>query len=162
MAAILVFMREISSNAGSNSELALAPLLAIFGLILSIIGFLVCISLAMGHQNYIANIVVILHHWEATDFYRDWKKSIHYKDFHRMFFEIIAAFFVVLSLYYGHQIWNSLAVFKENSTLLLFVFILAFVHFEMCYRLVWKKEFDKRKDFIKKLHPTFYQEVEDC
>jgi len=95
MAAILVFMGQIGF--GEQTNLGPILLLALFGLILSVVGFFIVIALSLGHQNYIMNVVVILCCWGKSEFYRDWKKPVHYKEWHRLFLKSL-----LLSLQLSH------------------------------------------------------------
>ena len=158
VAVILVFMKQTCCQQ-TNPNLML--LIALFGLALSVMGFFILMALSLGHQNYIMNVIVILHKMGKTRYYIDWKKPVHYKDFHRMFFEIAIGLFAALFLFYGSHVWDSLVAF-QNSAILILIVSVVFLHIEAVYRLTWKKHFDKRKDFILKIHPDFYKEVEDC
>lgn len=161
VAAILVFIGKICES--STEELGpvylgSALLLAFYGLVLSVIGFLIVIALSLGHQNYIMNIVVILNKWGKTEFYRDWHKPIHYKTVHRWFFEINIALFGVLLLFYG----SSLTIFQEHPALLILIFVCFLVIIDGIYRGFWGKSFEARKKFIEKLHPDFWEKPKDC
>lgn len=157
--AILIFMGQIKVNENTNPGPIL--LLTIFGFILSVIGFFMVIAFSLGHQNYIMNVVVILCCWEKSEFYRDWEKPVHYKTWHRLFFEITITLFATLSLYYLSQAWGRLAIIHENLILTIVAFVIIFVLIEVLYRSKWKKEFDNRKEVIKELFPRFQQKIDD-
>ena len=163
MAAILFFIGQL----GFGDQINLIPilLLAFFGLILSVVGFHIVIALSLGHQNYILNVVVILYRWKKSFFYRDWEKGVHYKVWHRYFFETIIALFLVLLLF---CIWGylfSLERFLEHLIWLIAAFIsiwaLIFVGIEIYFQKRWKKEFEYRSEVIKGLFPDFKQKEDD-
>lgn len=165
MAAILVFMGQIGF--GEQVNLALITLLAVFGFILSLFGYYIMIALSLGHLNYILNIVVILYYWNKSEFYRDWEKGVHYKNYQRLFFEItIALFPAVLSFFVLRTLFLP-DVFSESA---LFIIILVTiigiwgilsVAFEKLYQWRWKGEFDKRNEVIFELFPRFKERIKD-
>lgn len=150
LTAVLVFIGEKNSNSG------LSLVLALFGLILSVVGFFIIVALSLGHQNYIMNVVVILKCWKKSEFYRDWEKPVHYKDWHRLFFEITITLFAVLCLHFGY---HPDAASLSRSIWLAIASIAIFIHIEMLFRLKWKKEFDYRNEVIKILFPTFKRKI---
>ncbi|KYK37159.1 MAG: hypothetical protein HXS46_18755 [Theionarchaea archaeon] len=162
MAAILVFMGQIGF--GEQTNLGPILLLALFGLILSVVGFFIVIALSLGHQNYIMNVVVILCCWGKSEFYRDWKKPVHYKEWHRLFFEITIALFAALSLFYIFLAWFSLEVFVERpiyAAPFIIIWVVIFALIEKLYRWKWKGEFENRKEVIKRLFPRFQTKIDD-
>ena len=144
---------------GQTNDLTLV--LAIFGIILSVIGFFITVALSLGHQNYIMNVVVILCCLRKSEFYRDWEKPVHYKKWHRIFFEITITLFVALSLYYGYQAWEGLAIFHNHPLWSTVLSVIILCHIEILYRWRWKGEFDKRKEVIKELFPRFQKKIDD-
>ena len=119
------------------------------------------IAFSLGHQNYIMNVVVILCCWEKSEFYRDWAKPVHYKTWHRVFFEITITLFATLSLYYLSQAWDRLVIFHEYPILIIVASVIIFFHIEILYRWRWKEEFDNRKEVIKELFPRFQTKIDN-
>jgi len=162
LAAILVFIGQKGFSGETN--LGFILLLSLFGIALSVIGFFMVIALSLGHQNYIMNVVVILHYWKKSEFYRDWEKPVHYKDWHRLFFEITIALFAALSLFYIFLAWFSLEVFIEHpiyAAPFIIIWLVIFAIIEKLYQRKWKGEFDKRKEVIKALFPRFQKKIDD-
>ena len=156
IAAILVFIGEASS--AKEPDLGLIVLLAFFGFVLSVIGFLIVVALSLGHQNYIMNIVVVLDHWEAKEFYKDYAKPLHYKIVHRWFFEIIIALFGVLSLHYVSKTRTSPEILQNPWILLIAAFIIIGI-IKALFRLTLQTAFDSRKQFKKEKHGEFWENV---
>ncbi len=120
-----------------------AILFTFFGFILSVIGFLIVIALSLGHQNYIANIVVILVHWNKQRFYKDWEKPLHYKEVHRRFFEIAIALFLMLLLFCTSQDKISFTSIRKVVLLIAIGLVIA----RLC-RFIFKKEFQDGKKVL--------------
>lgn len=136
VAAILVFISETS---GDSTTLVPIFLLALFGLILSIIGFLIMVALTLGHLNHKMNVFIILYYWDKMEFYSDPEKPVHYKTAHRWFFEITIALFSALSLLFcASEDWTSPEVPYEQKALLIVAFIIIFVVIEILYRMTWR------------------------
>jgi len=158
VAAILVFIGQ----AGYNQQTDLGPmlLLALFGLILSVLGFLVVIALTLGYAHHIMDIVMIFYYWDAMEFYRHPKKPVHFMDAHRCFYEITIALFAVLLLFYLSQAWDAIALFHKHWILLI-AFALIFAVIEGLYRLRWKEHFSKCWRFINALQNDFEAKYRD-
>ncbi|MGD2246824.1 MAG: hypothetical protein PVF58_00340 [Candidatus Methanofastidiosia archaeon] len=156
---ILLFIGQKGFNGQINPGSIL--LLSLFGIALSVIGFFMVIAFTLGHQNYIMNVVVILYCLEKSEFYRNWEKPVHYKMWHRLFFEITIALFVALSLYNGYQVWEPLIIFHHNPHWLIVLFVIFFGFIEGLFHWRWQGEFDKRKEVIKALFPRFKIKIDD-
>lgn len=139
VAAILVFLRQTDLN--QQTDLSLTLLLALFALILSVLGLLVVITLSLGYEHYITDATMILYVWRKLEFYRHPAKPFHFKTVYRFFYEITIALFVTLLLYTKSQ----------NLILLIVVFIVVVMVAEGIYRKFWKRYFDDLRDFRKKL-----------
>ena len=129
LAAILVYMGEMSSRDNFGSVF----LLAIFGIILSIIGYLVVIAVSLGYDHYIGDITMILYYWDMMEFYRHPKKPVTFRKVHLWFFEITIVLFSVISLYSLFQ------VFRENPLWLILIFIVIFVFVKKFYHRKWER-----------------------
>lgn len=152
----MVFIGEIGF--GERTNFGLTLVLSLFGLILSAIGFLTVVALSLGHQNYIMNIVTILKEWNATKFYKDYEKPVHYKIVHRWFFEIAISLFLVLSLFFVSQIYT----FPKSllgPLFLLVVGIITIIVIKALFRLTWQKAFDSRSQFIEREYKCFWKEI---
>lgn len=134
VAAILVFMGEADFG----------PILALtlFGLILSVLGFMVVITLSLGYAHHETDIIMIFYYWDKMEFYRHPKKPFFFFNMQRYFYEITIALFAVLFLFYAFQSWTSLAVFPEHLVWPILVFAIAFV-IEGLYRLKWNQYFSE-------------------
>ncbi len=141
VAAILVFMNQASN--GSQAGFNLSFLLAFFGLILSILGLLVVISVSMGYIHYITQITMIVDSWKKIEFHRSPKKPLHFMTIHRCFYEITIALFSVLTL----------SFICENFIVYIFVFVAVWAFSEGLYHGKWKKYFKK--------HHTCMQELQE-
>jgi len=127
IAAILVFMGK-----GDNvSLLDFDPtlFLVLFGLILSVLGFLVVVAVSVGYEQYMLYIVMVFYSWNKMEFFRHSTKPVHFRTVHRCFYEITTAFFAVLSLF---------EVFQAQISFML-VFIAIFFTIEVLYQLFWKR-----------------------
>lgn len=135
VAAILVFLGQTDST----QQIGIGPtfLLVAFGLILSIIGLLVIITLSLGYEHYITDITMILYCWDKMEFYRHPSKPVHFKTVYRWFFEITIALFAALLLYYVSQ----------SRDWLITGFIIALIASEGIYQLWCKRYFDELYDF---------------
>lgn len=130
VAAILYSIAEISKDPETTSVPVLV--LALFGLILSVLGFLVVITLTLGHLHHITDIVMIFYRWDKMEFYTHPKKPVYFMNIHRYFYEITIALFLALFLFYIRKHWFWLIV-----ALIISVFI------EVSYRCKWKKYSDE-------------------
>lgn len=137
VAAILVFIREVDSGNQASSDPTL--LLALFGLLLSVLGFLVVIALSLAYGYYITEIVLILYRWNTMEFFSPPKKPFSFMNVQRYFFEITIAFFAVLLLFLASQTWGSLLPFHEHPMWCVGVFVIISVIAELLYRSRWRK-----------------------
>lgn len=142
--AVLAFMRQ-------QADFGQTLVLLLFGLILSILGFFITISLTLGHQNYIMNIVTICYRWNVLEFYADPEKPIHFKSVHRWLFEITIALFSVLLFSYGYQGLTSRALSHRLLVVLIVIFVIIVLGIDQLYKRRWGKYSEERKDFIKAL-----------
>jgi hypothetical protein len=153
VAAVLVFMRYVDYN--KQTDLIIASLLIFFILILSVLGFQLVIALSLGHENYLMNIEMILNYWNKTGFYKDPEKPFHFKVVYRKFFETTISLFLALLVFCVLYICKILVLPHDHVILLttgfLTLFILIFIVVERVYKFKWKKEFDLREEFIKKI-----------
>ncbi|KYK34622.1 MAG: hypothetical protein AYK18_13905 [Theionarchaea archaeon DG-70] len=150
VAGILAFIAETYKN--NPPDLGSTPLLAFFGFILSVIGFLITVALTFGHHNHKMNVKIILYCWDKMELYVDPKKPVPYKRVHRWFFEFTVALFAVLSLlFYASKDWNSLAAFCEHRGWLIVALIGIFFFIEILYGVTWRKHSREQKRFIKLL-----------
>ena len=118
---------------------ALVPLLIIFGLALSISGFLIVIATSLGYLHYIADIVMIVYYWNRMEFYKHQEKPIRFGDVHRLLFEFSIALFITLLLLHITHSGTSPVLFPP----LVWPFIVLgiFVFIEWVFRLTWRKYF---------------------
>ena len=130
VAAILYFVGKTNLNEAKDT----VPLLALifFGLVLSVIGFLIVVTLSLGYEHHIADICMIFYRWDKMEFYRHPPKPIYFMDIHRMFYEITIALFAGLLLFYEFGNWASFIVSA-----------IVFFHIEGFYQLWWKRHIRK-------------------
>ncbi|KYK34615.1 MAG: hypothetical protein AYK18_13870 [Theionarchaea archaeon DG-70] len=150
--AIFYFIR----NTGGSHQTDFGPILmlALYGLILSVFGFMIVIALSLGHHNYIMNIVTICYRWDVMEFYANPGKPVFLKRVFRYLYEITSALFGALLLFYVFRAWTFLAVFRGYLIwlLMLFAIIIIFAALEgLLYRRKWSKHVTERKDFVKTL-----------
>ena len=126
VAAILVFIGNVVF--GESPDYGSAILLALFGFILSVIGFLIVVALLLGYQHHITDIDMVFYYWNKMEFYRHPPKPVHFGTAHRWFFEITIALFAVLLL-----------SFHEHPSPSILVFIIIFILAETMYQLTWKR-----------------------
>ncbi len=150
VAAILVFI----GNAiyGESADFGAAILLALFGLILSVIGFLIVVALSLGYLHHICDIVIVYYYWNKMEFYRHPGKPVRFGSAHRWFFEITIALFFVLIVLYSLQA----TVLPEPRFIHWLLLALLWIGFskiiEEFYKRKWKKEYvDECIDFMKTL-----------
>ena len=146
VAAILAFMRY--SCDGGLTDIVQTLVLLMFGLILSVLGFFIMISLSLGHQNYIMNIVTICYYWNLSEFYANPRKPVYYKTLHRWFFEITIALFVVLFLFYGYWGLTSSTPSTRSVVALIGAFIIIAYAIDKWYQKTWRKYSKERQDYI--------------
>lgn len=161
VAAILVFIGELSKNQQQDSLLVLTGVinenqqpdfgpilvLVLFGFILSIFGFCIVIAQAHGHHNYIMNIVTICYRWNLMEFYANPRKPFYYKRVHRWFYEVTTALFIVLFLYYISYDWIFLKMLLEYKVLLPVMLILFWIFIEGVYQCKWRAYAVEVEDF---------------
>ncbi len=148
VAGILAFIAETYKN--NSTDLGPTPLLAFFGLILSLVGFLITVALTLGHHDHKMNVSAILYYWDKMEFFVFPKKPFRYKTAHRWFFEITISLFAVLSLFYAPKSWNFLAIFQEQRFLVITAIIIL-VFIEVLYQWRWEKYSIERFLFRKAL-----------
>lgn len=119
-------------NKQPDSSLIL--LLAAFGLILSGLGFLVVITLTLGHLHHITDITMIFYYWDKIEFYKHPKKPVYYMNINRYFYEITGFLFGSLVLYYW---FSDIAFLKIPIWLLVPAFIISVI--EEVYRCTWER-----------------------
>lgn len=142
VAAILVFM----GNAvyAEPPDYGSAFMLTLFGLILSIVGFMIVIALSLGYLHHIVDIVVVYYYWDKMEFYRHPKKPVRFATWHRYFFEITIALFSVFFLFYILQV--------KTLVHLVSLWILIVFFTEVIYHYAWGKKYAlKCVNFMKKL-----------
>ena len=132
--AILYFIRK--ADCSYPRDIVPILLLVLFGLVLSIIGFLIVITLSLGYEHHITDIYMIFYRWNKMEFYRHPPKPIYFMNIHRWFYEITIALFAALLLYYGFDNWTFLVVS-----------VIIFVHIEGFYQLWWKKYIEECWEF---------------
>ena len=127
LAAILVYMGEI----GSREDIGFGSifLLASFGVILSIVGYLVVIAVSLGYDHYIGDITMILYYWDKMEFYRRPGKPVTFRKVHLWFFEITIVLFSVISLYSLFQVLRENPLWLIPVSIVIFVFVKAFYHY---------------------------------
>jgi len=158
MAAILAFIAEIESRSANPTPVLL---LSSFGFILSVIGFMVVISLSLGYAHYIGDITMILYYWDKMEFYRHPKKPATFRDVHRRFFEITIVLFTVLFLFYLSRTWEPLAVLHEHPIWLIGISIIILIHIEGVYRWKFEKYATECARFKKALQNDFEGKYRD-
>lgn len=136
------------TNSGQETNPAPFLLLALFGLILSVFGFLIVITLSLGFDYHMSDVVMIYYFWDRTEFFRYPKKPIFFMDIHRYFYEITIALFAVLSLYHAHQICDLLELFHEKPFLHIVAFFAIIIFIEWLYRRRWPKYFGYIRQFM--------------
>lgn len=146
--AILVFM--LQAGYSHQMDFSLISALALFGLILSEMGFLVIIGASLGYVHYITDIVMIYYYWDTLEFYRHPAKPVYFAVLLRFFYEIMTALFAVLFLFYAYRIWTSLVPFHEYL-ILLFVGFIIYTGMEWLYKFKWREYFVENWYFIKTL-----------
>lgn len=154
LAAILVFIGEAGFDQSKDPSSLL--LLALFGFILSYLGFEVETALSQGYMTYIMNIVTICYRWDLMEYFADPEKTVFYKRAHRKLFEITMGLFAALSVYYGPLVWVShkLSIaYPISYSLSIVVFIIIYRGSEWWYENRWKTR--ERESYIKALreHP---------
>jgi len=147
LGAIFVFM--LQAGYSHQMDFSLISALALFGLILSGMGFLVIIDASLGYIHYITDIVMIYYYWDTMEFYRHPAKPVHFVKLLLYFYEIMTVFFAVLFLFYAPQIWTSLAPFHEHPILICVTFIVIYTGMEGLYQLKWKEYFVENWYFIR-------------
>jgi len=145
VAAILVFIGNAvyGNNAQCNpADFKLAVLLAIFGLILSVIGFQIVIALSLGYLHHITDIAMIYYYSDNMEFYRHPKKPVRFGTGHRRFFQSTIALFGALSILYIRQDTLQDATQPEPSliywALPALLWIIISVTIEVGYQCTWK------------------------
>lgn len=138
-AAILALLREISSS--QQEYFVPALLLTSFGFMLSVIGFLVVVSTSLGYLHYIADITMIVYHWDKMEFYKHPGKPIRFGDVHRWLYEITTALFLTLLLYYIGLCYIDNNLLRLLLSVLAFIATLSFI--QLFYWLRWSKYFDE-------------------
>ena len=124
-------------------------LLVLFGLILSVIGFLIVVATVLGYDHYITDIVMIVYHWDKMEFYKHPGKPVRFSAVHRWFYELATALFVALFIYYANH--------KFNWPVIAFI---VFVFIELLYQLRLKKYFRNSWYFtgiLRNLPPMAYE-----
>ena len=147
--ALLVFM--LQAGYSDQTDFGSIPALALFGLILSEMGFVVIIDASLGYIHYITDIVIIYYYWDTMEFYTHPIKPVYFARLLRFFYEFMTALFAVLFLFCAFQIWTPLAPFHEHLFLLPVVFVIICTGMEGLYRLRWRKYFMENWDFIRVL-----------
>jgi hypothetical protein len=149
-----------------------ACLLSLFGLLLSVVGFMVVITLSLGYSHYISDITIILYYWEKMEFYRHPKKPFSFREVHQRFFEIAIALFAMLSIFYAYYAYHGSensaycahhkceyktlpALTLEQVALLATAFVVIFVFVELLYRWRWEKYDTEHSLFRKALQYDF-------
>jgi hypothetical protein len=128
IAAIFVFLGQGSGSQGTD------VVLIIFGLFISIIGFMVVVALTLGYLHYMNDVTMIFYCWDRTEFWRHPKKPTHFGSTHRYFYEFAIALFLVFFFYRLAQIhwcWLTLG------------FIVFFAVIETLYQCSWKQYSDE-------------------
>ena len=159
IAAILVFMRKTSCCEQPNSELTLV--LISFGLILSVFGFQVMISLSLGYDHHISDVIMVFYRWNKMEFYRHPDKPVYFMNVLRYFYEITITLFASLFLYYGYQAWEGLVIFHYHPLWLTVVSVIIFGHIEMLYRWKWEPYFKENWRFQRALRNDIERRYED-
>lgn len=146
--AVLAFMRQ-------QADFGQTLVLLLFGLILSVLGFFIMISLTLGYQNYIMNVVTICYRWNLLEFYANPEKPIFYKSVHRWLFEITIALFSVLLFSYGCQGLISRTLSHKSQVVLTVVFVIIVLGIaygiDQLYKRTWRKYGGERQAYIKVL-----------
>lgn len=155
VSAILIFIAQIESRSVNPTAASPTLLLSLFGLLLSVIGFMVTVSLSLGYDHYIGDITMILYYWDKMEFYRHPGKPATFRDVHRKFYEITIAFFAVLILFYLSRDWTFLVLFREQSALLIVIFIIIYAVIEVLYQWKWEKYATECSRFKKALQYDF-------
>jgi len=139
VAAILYFIAEINKD----SETASVPILALalFGLILSVLGLKVMIALSLAYEHHKTDIIMIFYYWDKMELYRHPKRPVFFVGELRRFYEITIVLFAALSLYYGHLVWGPLELFHNHPLWLLMISAIIFIHIEGFYKLRWEQYF---------------------
>lgn len=156
VAAVLVFIGNAAY--GVLADFDSAALLALFGLILSVIGFLVVTALTLGYLHHMTDIDMVFYYWDKMEFFRHPRKPALFGSAHRWFFEITIGLFAVLLLIYLPQAWTSLPPFHDYPGLLILTFITIFIVIEGLYRCEWKKYSNDCVRFRKALKYDFDKE----
>ncbi|KYK34626.1 MAG: hypothetical protein AYK18_13925 [Theionarchaea archaeon DG-70] len=159
VAAILVFMRKICCCEQPNSDLTLV--LVIFGLVLSVLGFQVMISLSLGYDHHITDIIMIFYYWDRMEFYRHPGKPFLFMSALRYFHEITIVLFAALTLYYGYLAWERLAVFHNQPVWLIGISLIIFAHVEGLYRWRWEEYIKDNWRFARALRKDTERRYED-
>lgn len=141
-----------------SPDFSSAILLALFGLVLSVIGFLITVALTLGHLNHKLNVMMILYSWSKTEFYIDPKKPVPYKTVHRWFFEITIALFASLLLFYSFKSWTY-STDREQTVLFILATVIIFgaifgvisYAIDALYKDRWRKYSRERVIFLKAL-----------
>ena len=147
--ALLVFM--LQAGYGDQTDFGSIPALALFGLILSEMGFVVIIDASLGYIHYITDIVMIYYYWDTMEFYTHPAKPVYFTKLLLFFYEFMSALFAVLYLLYASQIWIPYQLFQEYLILLPLVFGIILTGMEGLYRLRWRRYFMENWDFVRTL-----------
>lgn len=145
MAAILY----VIGNTNFNPTRGL--LLAFLGLILSIIGFFIVITLSLGYEHHISDIYMIFYRWDKMEFYRHPSKPFYFLDLHRWFFEITITLFSVLLISYGYQGLTSRAPSHGFLAVLTVMFVIIAYGIDKLYQIKWVRYVKECWDFEKAL-----------
>ncbi len=130
-----------------NQQLNFAPILilSLFGLVLSVIGFLVVISTELGYEHYITDIVMIVYYWDKIEFYSHAKKPIRFRIAHRLLYSFTIVLFAAIFAFFTLQIVVS-TLFYRNLILVL-VILIGFPLIEAIYRWRWEWYFEEGRLF---------------
>ncbi|MBU7012406.1 MAG: UbiA prenyltransferase family protein [Theionarchaea archaeon] len=153
VAAILVFLG--GKGFSQPADFVSAFLLASFGLIASLVTFLMIIAVSLGYDHYIVDITMILYYWDKMEFYRRPGKPVTFRKVHRWFFEITIALFATLLVYYASQKTAFLGVFNEHWGVPVLTFFIVFVIIEVLYQCRWEKYSSQCARFKKALRYDF-------
>lgn len=143
LAAILVLIGENVLDKFSSL------LLASFGIILSLIGYMVVIAVSLGYDHYIGDITLILYYWDKMEFYRRPGKPITFRNVHRWFFEITIVLFSGFILHYLFQTFNVDSVWLIPTSILILAAVKAWYHCN------WKEHSTECARFKKALQYDF-------